>query len=183
VTTASKDPYLYFFFVWVDLLAPGTAPFLAGRGVAFFALMNRPVFGSRPTRIDVAFERLFTMFSPHRLAQLFPCRELGRFARRQVEGLTGPGIAPGSGLLPYCRKRPKPYQGHFFALAQRVLDTREKGVDDLFRLPLGQCRVLGNPRHQLSFGHGSFLLCPLIPTGAIHSFDEQRTLTFSIEAI
>jgi hypothetical protein len=68
VTTASKDPCLYFFFVWVDLLAPGTATFVAGRGVAFFVLMNRPVFASRPTLFDVAFEGLFTMSSPHRLA-------------------------------------------------------------------------------------------------------------------
>jgi hypothetical protein len=96
-----------YFFVWVDLLAPGTATFLAGRGVAFFALMNRPVFASRPTLIDVAFARLFTMFSPHRLAQLFPCRELGSFARRQGEGLTGPGIAPGPSASCHRRKGAK----------------------------------------------------------------------------
>jgi hypothetical protein len=101
------DPCRYFFFVWVDRLAPGTAPFAAGRGLAFFALMNRPVFASRPTLIDASFEPFFIMFSPHRLTQLFSCRKLGRFARRQVESLTGPGIAPSPSASCHRRKGAK----------------------------------------------------------------------------
>jgi hypothetical protein len=68
VTTTSTDPCRYGFFVWGDRLAPGTAPLLAGRGFAFFALINRPVLASRPTLIDVAFVPFFTMCSPHGIA-------------------------------------------------------------------------------------------------------------------
>jgi hypothetical protein len=159
VTTASKDPYLYFFFVWVDLLAPGTATFVAGRGVAFFALMNRPVFGSRPTRIDVVFERLFTMFSPHRLAQLFPCRELGRFARRQVESLTGPGIAPGPSASCHRRKGAKAHYGDLFTVAERVLDAAHERLEHFLCLPFGEGGLFGNPGHEISLVHHCSLLC------------------------
>jgi hypothetical protein len=84
---ACKYLCAYFFFELFDLLTVSTTV-VAGRPFAFFTLMNRPVFASCPTLVEVAFERFFTVSLPRGLAQLLPRRELGRFARRHVEGLT-----------------------------------------------------------------------------------------------